>query len=84
MQSVEMSLMPQIFVCRQFHVDALRLEDDADLAAQPCRLFRRVKSHDDSAAAARHHQGRKNAEQGGLAAAIGAEQSKQFGVTHVE
>ena len=79
-----MALVPQIFGGGQLHIDALGLEDHADLAAQFVGLFRRVKSHDHGAAAARHHQGRKNAEHRGLAAAVGSEQSKQFGVAHVE
>src|SRR5271170_5856207 len=33
-QTVEMSLMPEILVGGEFEVDALGLEDDADLAAQ--------------------------------------------------
>ncbi len=33
-QPVQMSLMPQIFVGRQFEVDALRLKHDADLPPQ--------------------------------------------------
>ena len=33
MQAVEVSLMPQVFVGGKFYVDALGLEDDADLAA---------------------------------------------------
>src|SRR5580692_1432277 len=84
MQAIEMSLMPEIFICCQFLVDAGRLKDHADLATETRGICRRVTSHDDGAASGRNHQGREDTKQGGLAAAIRSEQSKQFRRPHVE
>ena len=41
-QPVKMSLMPQILVCGQLGIDALRLKHDADLATQTGRILRRI------------------------------------------
>ena len=65
--------MPEILVGSQLFVDALRLEDNADLPTDGGGILGCVKTHDQGAAGGRHHQCRKNAEQGGLAAAVGAE-----------
>ena len=83
-QAVEMALVPEIFGGGQLQVDALGLEDDADLAAQLVGFLGRVKSHDDGPPAGGYHQGGKDAEQGGLAAAVGPEQAEEFGGADVE
>ena len=83
-QTVEMSLMPEILVGGEFEVDALGLKDHADLATQTRRLARGIATHDGSAPRGRKHKSGKNAEECGLAAAVGAEQSEQFRRTHVE
>src|SRR4029079_14446136 len=44
----------------------------------------RIKSHDDGPPAARLHQGGKDAEHRGLAAAIGPQQSEEFGRADIE
>ena len=79
-----MALMPQIFGRGQFKINALRLEHDPDLTAHLVGLFGRVESHDHGAAASRDHQGREDAKHRGLAAAVGSEQSEQFGGADVE
>ena len=71
-----MALVPQILGCGQFQVDALGLEHDADLTAQLVGFLGRVKSHNDGAAASGNHQRRENAKHGGLAAAVGPQQSE--------
>ena len=84
MHAVEMALVPQVFRRSQFQINALGLENDPDLTPQFVGLFGCVKSHDDGAAAACDHEGRKDTEHGGLAAAVRAEQSEEFGVADVE
>ena len=46
-----MSLMPEILVGGEFEVDALRLKDHADLAAQARRFLRRIAAHNGGAPA---------------------------------
>ena len=74
----------QVLFRRQLDVDALRLEDDADIAPHQCRLARYIVAHDQGASAGGHHQGRENAEGRGFAAAVGAEQAENLGGTHLE
>src|SRR5438045_7136845 len=79
-----MALMPEILISRQLGIDALRLEHDSDLAAKAGGILRGVAAHDQSAAAGRNHQRRKNAEQRRFAAAVGPQQPKQFRRPYVE
>src|SRR6266853_5922124 len=83
-QSVEVPLMPQIFVGSKLRVNTLRLKDDADVAAQGSGLAHGVKANDGSRAGCGHHEGRQNAKECGLAAAVCAQQSEQFSRTDVE
>src|SRR5215472_16418496 len=83
-EPVEVSLMPEIFFRGELDVDALCLEDDADLAAEAVGIFGGVGAENDGAASARKHQGRENAEERSFAAAVWAEQAEQFGGAHVE
>src|SRR5580658_259373 len=61
-QAVEVSLMPEVFVGGELKVDALRLEDDSDVAAQGSGLADGVKAGDHGAAGSRNHERGKNAE----------------------
>src|SRR5271167_2156751 len=79
-----MSLMPQVFVGGQLLVHALLLKDHADSASQIRCIRGCIAPHDDRAAGGWNHQGRENPEERGLAATVGAEQSKQLGWTHIE
>jgi hypothetical protein len=79
-----MSLMPEILGGGQFHVDALRLEDHTDLAAQTVGVAGNIKSHDFGSPAYRNHQGGEDAKQRRLSAAIRSQQSEEFGLTHIE
>src|ERR1700692_4272820 len=54
-QAIKMSLMPEIFVGRELQVDALCLEDDADLPPQACRFLHGIAAHNNSAAGGRNH-----------------------------
>src|SRR5258708_6072831 len=49
-QAVEVSLMPEVFVGSEFGVNALSLEDDADMAAQGSGLANGVEDSDRGAA----------------------------------
>src|ERR1700679_72965 len=69
-QTVKVSLMPQVFIGREFGIDALCLEDYADVAAQGSGLANGVEAGDGGAARSRDHEGGKNSEQSGLAAAV--------------
>src|SRR4051812_34943219 len=79
-----MSLMPEVLVRREFGIDALRLEYDADLPANRGWIMGGVPAHDQGVAGGRNHQSRQDAEQRGLAAAVGAEQPEQFRGANVE
>jgi hypothetical protein len=76
--------MPKIFVGGQLYIDARRLEDDADVAAQSSGLANSVESGDGGAAGRGNHERGKDPEQRRLAAAIRAEQSEQFGRPDLE
>src|SRR5208283_4301867 len=77
-QTVEVSLMPEVFVGGQLGVDTLGLEDNADVAAQGSGLADGVEAGDRGAARGRDHERRKNAEESSFAAAVGAEQPEEF------
>ena len=83
-QTVKMSLMPEILASGQLGVDALRLEHDADAAAQRSGFADGVKAGDHRRARRGHHERGKNAEERRFAAAVGAEQAKEFCWTNVE
>src|ERR1035437_7625260 len=83
-QPVEMSLMPEIFIGGELGVDALGLEDDADVAAQGAGLANGVQAGDHGAAGSRNHERGKNSEQSGLAAAVRTEKTEEFGGANVE
>src|SRR6266568_1206652 len=84
MQAVEVSLMPQIFRRRQFQVNALRLEDHADLSPQPAGISGSIVSENDSSPAYRNHQRGKDAEHRRLATAVLTEQAEQFRRADIE
>ncbi len=76
--------MPEVFVGGELGVNALGLEDDADVAAQRSGLANGVEAGDRGAAGSGDHERGKDAEQSGLAAAVRAEQSEKFGGANVE
>src|SRR5580692_10691250 len=84
MQAVEMSLMPEVLGCSEFYIDALRLEDHTDLAAQTVGVAGNIESHNLSAPANRDHQSREYAKQRGLSAAVRSQQPEEFRATHIE
>src|SRR5208282_376466 len=83
-QAVEVSLMPEVLVGGELEVDALGLEDDADMAAQRSGLANGVEAGDGGAAGSGDHEGGKYAEESGLAAAVRAEKAEKFGGVNVE
>ena len=68
----------------KFHVDAARLEDHSDLAAHSAGIERHVVAQDQGASGGGKHQRGEDAEHGGLAAAVGAEQAEDLRALHVE
>ncbi len=83
-QAVEVSLMPEVLVGGELGIDALGLEDDADVTAQGSGLPDGVKAGDGGAAGRRHHERGKNAEESGFSAAVRTEQTKKLGGADVE
>src|SRR5580698_4190580 len=75
-QAVEMSLVPQVFVCRQLRVDALLLKHHADLPAQTGGVLRGITSHHHRAARGWEHQSREDTKKSSFAASVRAEQPK--------
>jgi hypothetical protein len=76
--------MPEILVGGEFRIDALGLEDDADVAAQGSGLVNRVQASDGGAAGSRDHERGENSEQSSLAAAVWAKEAEEFGGANVE
>lgn len=83
-QTIEMALMPQVLVGGEFRVDALALEDHADLAAQLGGLFGGVETCYNSPTRSGNHERGKNSEERGFSAAVGAEQAEEFRGTNVK
>src|SRR3954469_16906155 len=83
-ETVEVADVHQIFGGGEFYVDALGLEDYADLAAKSVGISGGIVAHDDGASPHGQHESRKNTEHRGLAAAVRAEQAKYLGLAHVE
>jgi len=76
--------MHQILSGGEFKIDALRLENDADLAPQTVRILHRVVAENGRTAGYGDHQRRKNSEQGGFAAAVRPQKPEQLCSTDVE
>src|SRR5215468_6383952 len=79
-----MALMPEILIRGQLFVDALRLKDDTDLAANSGRLLACIRAHNHSTARGGDHQGGENPEESRFPAAIRAQKTEQFGGLHIE
>src|SRR5215469_11024229 len=75
-ESVQMPLVPEVFISGELRIDALRLEDDADFAPQQGRLLDHIEAGDDRPTGGRNHQCRKNAEKSRLAAAVWPDQAE--------
>src|SRR5712692_4145691 len=83
-QTVKVSLMPEVFVRREFRVDALRLKYDSDMPPQRRRFANHVQAHNLSSAGAWHHERREDPKQSGLATSVGSEEAEQFSRANVE
>ena len=81
LRAVQVALGAQVLFHGQRFVQALRLEDDADLAADFGGLARHVAAGDHGAALGGHHHGGENAEEGGLAAAIRPQQAEDLALS---
>jgi hypothetical protein len=84
MQAVEVSLVPEVFVGGELEVDALRLKNDTDVAAQGSGLTNGIEAGDHGAARSGDHERGKNSKESCLAAAVWAEQSKKLGRADIE
>ena len=76
--------MPEVFVGGEFGVDALGLEYDTDLTADGARIVSGIAAHDLGATGRGDHQSRQDAEKSRLSAAVGPEESEEFGRADVE
>ena len=83
-QAVQMALMPEVFGCGQFDVNALGLEDHSDAAADFIRLPGRIETCNQRSASGWQHQRRKDSEQRCLSAAVRPKQGKNLAGTHVK
>ena len=77
-KAVEMALMFEILAHPQFLVEARRLENDADPAAQRAGVAEQIEPQNGGRAAAWPNERRQNAEKRGLAAAVRSEQAKDL------
>src|SRR5215472_1975954 len=83
-EAVKMSLMPEIFIGSELRIDALRLEYDADLAAEGGGILGGVEAHHQSSPGGRNHQRRENTEKRGFAAAVRTEKAEKFRGVDIE
>ena len=79
-----MSLMHQVFRRSELHIDALCLEDNANLVPQTIRISCYIVAKNYRAPSHRNHQGGENSKQSGFAAAIRPQQPKQFCWLHIK
>ena len=77
-EAVEMPLMREVLAHPQFLVEARRLKDDAEPAAQGAGIAQEVEPENAGRAARRPNEGGENAEEGRLAAAVRPEQAEDF------
>src|SRR6266566_1556059 len=84
MQSIKMSLMPQVLRCRQLQIDTLRLKHHSNFTPQSAGIYCRILTQNDGSPPNRKHQRRKNAEHGRLPAAIRPQQPKKLRLTHIK
>ena len=73
-----MTLVGEVFADRQFLVEARRLENHAEMAADCVRLAEEIEAEKIGAAIGRPNERRKDAEESGLSAAVRAEQAENF------
>src|ERR1022692_4681932 len=76
--SVEPSMMLQVFEHGEFAIDARMLKHDAELAADLDGAAGEIMAHHTRAAGLNRNQSRKNFEQRGFAAAIGTEEAEDL------
>src|SRR5215471_5067935 len=75
-KTIQVTLMPQVLGRSQLQVNTLRLKHNTDLSAQTVGVLGGIVAQDQGATAGWDHDGRKNAEKCGLAAAVWSQQSK--------
>src|SRR5262249_51187533 len=73
-----MALVGEVFAHGQFLVEAWRLENDPESAADRARVARESQAENVGAASGWPDKGRKNPEEGGLSAAVRSEQAEDF------
>ena len=84
MQSIEVTLMPQVLISGELQIDALGLKYHSNLATNSVGIFGGIVAHNHGASPGRQHQCRKNSKKGGFSAAIRSQQSEEFGWPHIE
>ena len=77
-EAVKMTLMREVLAHPQFFVQARRLEDDPDAAAQGSGIAEQVEPENGGGAAGWPNEGGKDAEESGLAPAVRPEQAEDL------
>jgi hypothetical protein len=83
-QAVQVALAAQVLFHRKRFIEALRLEHHAHVTPHGRGFAHHIASGEDGAALGGYHHRRQNAEERGLAAAIGAEQTEDLALSHGE
>ena len=84
MKVLQMPLVDHVLAHRQLRVEARRLEDDSDSSTDVVGAPDDVVSRHGGAPVARVQQGRQDAEEGGLPAAVRPEQAEDLPAPHLE
>src|SRR6185369_15320469 len=83
-EAVQVTLGAEVLLDGEGFVEALRLENHADMLADFRRITLDVEAGDDGVAVGGHHHGGENAEEGGLAAAIRPQQAEDLALLYLE
>src|SRR4051812_42841158 len=81
---MQVALRTEVFFHREGLIQALRLKHDADMAAHLGRVAGHVDTGDEGLAGGRRHHGRKDAEKGRLASAVGPEEAEDLALLDFE
>ncbi len=83
-QAEELAVDIDVLPSREIEVGSKRLRDDADVLAHLARVLRDVEARDYRVAAAGHQQRGQHPHDGGLAGAVGPEQSEHLAAADLE
>src|SRR5205823_13029202 len=83
-QAVEMAVVAEIFLGGELFVERWGLEDDGNLGAEGAGVAGELEIQHAHAAVLRWDQRGEDAEEGGFARAVGAEEGEDFALVDVE